>query len=104
MGKKIYRVTGGIVPPAILRSPKDDRLYIVPWWVPIPEGTTMDQIVWERPEVRQTRQAPPVSVSKKFVVGSSGEKYVVTTLSDGTRTCTCKGFQFRRFCKHTGAK
>jgi hypothetical protein len=36
--------------------------------------------------------------STKTVQGSSGEEYVVTL---GARpTCTCKGFQFRRTCRH----
>lgn len=33
------------------------------------------------------------------VMGSKGNKYIVTSNSKGW-TCTCPGFQFRRQCKH----
>lgn len=35
----------------------------------------------------------------RFVQGSGGVQYTVKTV-DGTTTCTCPGFAFRKHCKH----
>lgn len=47
---------------------------------------------------------PQVKPTVRKVKGSKGNWYTITKMSNGTETCTCTGFQYRRFCKHTGAK
>ena len=63
-------------------------------------GETLESsdIVWLRPAFKA--QKPRV----EKVNGSNGNIYTVTTFGNGSKTCTCPGFQYRRFCKHTGAK
>ena len=64
----------------------------------LPEHVTIADLHWVEP----VRPAP-VKPATKIVQGSNGKTYVVTTLPTGKHTCTCPGFSYRRFCKHTGA-
>lgn len=62
---------------------------------------TLNDIDW-RPNI-----APVTTSTKprtKKVVGSKGNVYTITIHANGKQTCTCPGYQYRRFCKHTGAK
>lgn len=83
----------------------DGQLYVTPTsdgWLAVPEGTTLDDIEWTPSYV------PKVKVHtytvEKIRSSSSTKIYLVTTHPNGMKTCTCPGFTFRRFCKHTGAK
>lgn len=65
----------------------------------LPPGTTLGDIQWHRPQV-----AIPQRIARTVVkvTGSKGKVY--TVVREGTSvSCTCPGFQYRRFCKHTGA-
>lgn len=73
-----------------------------PWphqYVAVSKQLTLNDIEWVSPSI--PRKAKP-QVQK--VQGSKGNVYTVTTFGNGSKTCTCPGFQYRRFCKHTGAK
>jgi hypothetical protein len=37
----------------------------------------------------------------RLVVGSRGATHVVSVESDGTRSCSCPGFTYRRTCRHS---
>jgi len=47
---------------------------------------------------------PPLAVDRKWKVPSSdGTSHYDVTLSGRTYACTCKGFQYRGYCKHSKA-
>lgn len=60
---------------------------------------TLNDVVWVRPPAPK-----PVKPLTKQVKGSSGKIYTLTRQPNGKWMCTCPGYQYRRFCKHTGAK
>lgn len=60
----------------------------------LPEGTSVAQLVWVKPE------PPKVATDTQVVQGAKGKQYIITTLPTGRKTCTCPGFSFRRTCKH----
>ena len=95
-------VTGSLRPTLVRMNGK---LFVTPTtngWLEVPEGTTLDDLIWTPTYVLKPKTVKP-KVEK--VRSSDGKKvYLVTTYSDGQKTCTCPGYSFRRFCKHTGAK
>lgn len=71
-----------------------------PWnlpYVAVDKRITLDQIEWTRPALPLQSTKPKV----EKVAGSKGAVYTVTTFGNGKKTCTCPGYSFRRFCKHT---
>jgi len=56
-------------------------------------------IEWAHPALPKA-----VKVETKQVRGSTGKTYTLTRQPSGKWLCTCPGFKYRRFCKHTGAK
>ena len=68
-------------------------------YVAIKGRITLDDVVWVRPAAPK-----PVQPKTQKVQGSKGNWYIITTHTTGKKSCTCPGFQYRRFCKHTGAK
>ena len=100
-----------------------DNRYIVPWppvvWVApisgktyagsggtqieVPEGTTIEDIqeffCWGDEARRLRMPAESKDVKTIQVTGSKGKKYTVTK-TGSTWKCECRGFAFRRDCKH----
>jgi len=75
-----------------------------PWkhaYVAIKGHFTLDMIDWSPIEYSKS---VPVKPKTKKVIGSKGNVYTVEIYASGKKTCTCPGYQYRRFCKHTGAK
>lgn len=64
----------------------------------LPASTTLSQMQWMRPVITPTINTKPTTTR---VQGSGGKTYIVTTYTDGKRTCTCPGYTYRRSCKHT---
>jgi hypothetical protein len=68
-------------------------------WIPVPDGTTRADLpkymTWE--PFTEAPQAPSGRVWT--VQGSKGQTYTVEAVS-GFLTCSCKGYQFRRKCRH----
>lgn len=87
-------------PPALFTA--NGKTYVLPVWQEVPNGTTLDSIVWEKV---LPKSMVPTKPTVDRVKSSDGKRiYLVTTYGDGRKTCTCPGFHYRRFCKHTGAK
>lgn len=63
-----------------------------------PAGTTLSDFTWEYPSTRPEEAAG--GFRRETVAGSHGETYLVTIWQSGKKTCTCKGFIYRRNCKH----
>jgi hypothetical protein len=87
-----WRLAGGTV----------DKLYWKSTPIPVdtifPDSVTLSDFQWVEPA-----RSPAVKPTTKRVQGSKGAVYVVTTLPTGKQTCTCPGFSYRRFCKHTNS-
>ena len=67
-------------------------------WVELPNGTTLNDILWYKPLIKTKPKPLGKSVE---VIGSKGNKYIVK-LNPVTNviSCTCPGYSFRRKCKH----
>lgn len=66
---------------------------------PIPAELDLGWFNWQAPPKRK-----PVKPETRKVKGSSGKVYILERQASGKWSCTCPGYQYRRFCKHTGAK
>jgi len=67
-------------------------------WIEVPPDTTLEEL--DRYMIYVPRVATKPSGTKSWEVsGSKGAKYTVR-LANGSYTCTCTGFGFRRRCKH----
>lgn len=40
----------GILPPRIFQSTTDGKCYILPAWIEVEPGTTLDQVEWKKPD------------------------------------------------------
>ena len=98
-------------PPAIVNLPDGRRVLAggtiervvvdgrsVPVDTPIPAGLDLGWFEHMKKKVKA------VKVETKTVKGSRGAVYTLTRAPSGKWSCTCPGFTYRRFCKHTGAK
>jgi hypothetical protein len=75
-----------------------------PWkhaYVAVEGAITLNDIDWSPNTVIKDNSRKPMT---KKVKGSKGNVYTITIYGNGKQTCTCPGYQYRRFCKHTGAK
>lgn len=89
----MYRLAGGTVHRVEVDGvdvPVDSEL---------PEGLDLGWFEWQRPAAPK-----PVTPRTTKVKGSTGKIYTLTLQTSGKWSCDCPGFQYRRFCKHTGAK
>lgn len=78
----------GWCPPAIAKL--GNKTVVVPSYMEVPEGTTLDMIHWERPVMPKT----------SFKIKHVG-KYIITLYDSGRVTCDCPGYTFRKKCKHS---
>ena len=87
------------IPPALFTSHTGIRYGIAgSVWVEVPAGTTLDELseyMVYKPRERQSAAGELVWQVK----GSKGNTYTVK-LSDGSYSCTCTGYGFRRKCRH----
>lgn len=68
-----------------------------PYCAVVPGGAiTLDDIEWE---YAGSSQIP--NYTEHIVTGSGGfKKYLVLKYEDGSFTCTCDGFHYRKTCRH----
>jgi hypothetical protein len=66
------------------------RTLVMPNWMEVPSGTTLDMLEWVR----------PVTETPKITLKHIG-KYILHIHDNGTVTCDCPGFTFRKKCKHS---
>jgi len=78
--------------PAIFTAPVSGKTYVVPTWLEVPTGTTLNDIDWIR----------PVMVKPSMITKHVG-KYILNIHSNGKITCDCPGYTFRKKCKHVEA-
>jgi hypothetical protein len=94
--------------PIIFTSPANEKLkYIVGvkggWLDYTPELHAEVMKQWEDENKNNTMNIPVAAAPKEFIVKSNSDPdktYIVKQLADGSMTCDCPGFGFRRKCKH----
>ena len=88
---------------SVIVAPITGETYVVPLWMLVPEGTTLQDI-----EVYEDRE-PAFKPAKKeriehIVAGSKGKVYSVIIDYKEGHSCSCPGFAFHgRKCKHINA-
>ncbi len=69
-------------------------------WIRVPDDTKFEDLdKYMTYEQKPAVSPPDASVRSWAVVGSKGAHYTVRA-NQGRYTCTCKGFGWRRKCKH----
>ena len=62
------------------------------------------EVSWEQAIIAAAEEIndAPTALNRKTVPSHSDPdaEYYITNWSDGSKTCTCKGFSFRRQCSH----
>lgn len=83
-------------PPAIIRDLLGNFI-VVPGWIKVPDGTTLDQLEWtDAPKVKHTIDKKVRYVESK----RTGEVYTLVKIHGFKVTCTCLGYTYRSSCKH----
>lgn len=97
-----YTYTHSIIPPALVTIL--DKKYIVPTWKEVLPQTTLEDINWVKPQIKEEK--PKVENPKvwEFESSSGNGKYQVRINKSGNIICNCSGF-FRvkdkaKGCKH----
>lgn len=84
------------MPPAITRGPSGKTYIVAGCMIPVPEGTTRDDmhkyVKYERPKHDD--------VKTWKVASSSGSTYTVKCYDGNRYTCECAGYKFYKKCKH----
>ncbi len=95
-------VITGRYEPQIFRTPESvehDFAYSDNNWVKVDKGSEVKDLFWIAP----TEEVITPSRMKTLVEGPNGQKYRLLR-NEGTWICDCKGFTFRRKCKHTAER
>ena len=45
-----------------------------------------------------------MKIIEYIVNGSTGNQYTIELNEDGSKTCTCLGYKYRKYCKHIKKK
>ena len=84
--------------PAIVRLPTG-TFAVSGVWIRVPDGTTRADLpkymTWEPPVIEP--EAP--QAARWTITGSKGDSYRVEAYS-GFWRCSCRGYEFRRKCRH----
>jgi len=100
MPKKYYIETHFACGPFLFRAPISEKLYAMPGWVEVPEGTTQEQLVHVKPQWLIDFHKNKPQLVKQFK-SSKGDITYNVTKKGIEYTCDCPGFRFRnRNCKH----
>lgn len=88
-----YTVSSSI-PPSIIEL--NSGTYIVPAWMEVPKGTTLEQIVWKPEKIVKVENPNIIEVKS-----SSGGKYQIRKVGN-VYQCNCPGYwrSKDRVCKH----
>lgn len=85
------------LPPSI--TTLNGKRYVVPGFHPIDDNTTLEDVFnnWEQDKVSNDVKYDEVLMN---IPSSNGKINYKVTYKRGSWNCTCKGFGFRRKCKH----
>jgi hypothetical protein len=63
----------------------------------VPADFELSSVEWCRHLATKPANTP---IKTHVIDGSNGDTHVVTTYENGTTRCTCKGYQYRKTCRH----
>lgn len=97
---KLPAIVHGHFHPSVIVSPVSGKTYIVPDWIEVPKGTTIEDVkkIWKKTEIIR-----PGSSGKKevFMVKSTdGLREYEVIVENQIWSCTCARYGFKKSCKH----
>jgi hypothetical protein len=95
--KRNIPIIASITQPAIATFNK--QRYVMPGWIPIKDDVTYTQILNQHITIKD----PEIELSTPFdtmIPGSNENIYKVSMNKYNIWSCECKGYMFRRHCKH----
>ena len=99
--KRQYAVYGGLIPPATMEV--NGNRYIMPGWYKLRDDEPTPNIkdIAFYPYKPKEPELPKIENKVWKVLSSKGDKhYEVKMDATGSLSCTCKGYGFRRTCRH----
>lgn len=87
-----------VIPPAVVTLPTGTYVVCNGNWITVPKNTTAQEV--QKNWVRDTVKKEHVPDSSFQVKNSKGNGFYTVSVNNGSWTCTCSGFGFRRGCKH----
>ncbi len=119
MKKKLPEIKS-FLPPALVRL--NGKLLVVPNYIEVPEGTTLEEVrevwikdepapgpgmycsneeleIWKAGKWEEYKASKDTEIAEE-VLSSNGNKKYLVTLKNGTWSCDCVGFSYRRSCRH----
>lgn len=93
--------------PVVIKHPTEDKKYIVgvvdKGWIPYDEEVYNEIMKeWEETE-KEKSKVREMNQPKEYMVASNSnpnQKYSVKRHIDGSWTCECRGFTYRKACSH----
>jgi len=79
-----------------------DKSYAVPGWFPVPKDTLQKDLIKMKFEIKEEPKLQynqPTEI-EKLVSSSSGSGKYTVKFNGAYWSCTCKGYAFRRSCRH----
>lgn len=57
----------GVLPPRVFQSAIDGKCYILPAWIEVEQGTTLDQVTWVKPDyLNKVNPNDPIFSTKRI--------------------------------------
>jgi hypothetical protein len=93
-----YEYEHPLIGPGLFKSSVSGKLYLLPTWKEVHPKTTLSDIKWIKPVIKENK---PEVETWTFKSGSSDSIYTVKKTGD-TYKCNCPGYwrSFDRRCKH----
>lgn len=91
------------IPPIAIVAPVSGKRYIVPWWIELDDNEWQEQLELAQKyydDCIRGHKVPSSGGSDKSQIKRWQIKDYEITLSGKQWNCTCKGFMFRKTCKH----
>lgn len=69
--------------PFLFTGPSTRKTFIIPGWIEVPADTTMEDIVWIKPETKKTEPSKPIQAGEYTIKFDTKKNHYV---------CNCQGF------------
>ena len=86
--------------PSVLISPVDGRTYIVPQWIEVPKGTTIEDVIKIWVPTKIIRPGSSMTKEEYKVKSTDGLREYDVVVQNNVWTCTCARYGFKKSCKH----
>jgi len=94
-----YKYEHPLMGPGLFKSPVNGKLYIIPSWTEVIEGTTLNDIEWVKPKIKTKQEE---TIIQTFTSSSSDKTYETKYYpTSGKYFCSCPGsWRSQGNCKH----